>query len=110
MANYYVETDNNTRVQAQTSDYEVIKTLKRVLANGQVPQRLQEGAKRLLALQKHSQIKRLILLGSTGAAWKRLLDVDVWTGRPKSSLLLALAASVPHGLLLRIRNLRTISR
>jgi len=110
LANYFVETDNNTRVQAQTSDYEVIKTLARALNEGQVPQPQQRAARKLLALQKHAQIKRLILLGRNGAAWTRLLDRDIWASRPQGSFFLVLAASAPQGVLRRIRQLRTAAR
>lgn len=110
LANYFVETESNTRIQAQTADYEIIKTLRRLLAEGRVPRHLQPGAERLLALQKHSQIKRLILLGRTGAAWKRLLDRDVWVRRPQASLMLALAASLPHAVFVGLRHKAAIRR
>lgn len=110
LANYFVETENNTRAQAQVCDYEVIKTLKYVLANGQVPQPWCRGLQKLLALQKHSQIKRLILLGETNAAWRRLLDADVWMARPLSSLALAVAASLPLRIFARLRRLVAFGR
>jgi glycosyltransferase involved in cell wall biosynthesis len=110
LANYYVETELNTRGQAQTADYEVTKTLRRLLAKDQIPQHLRLGAKRLLALQKHSQIKRLILLREAGAAWKRLLDWDVWVQRPQASLTLALAASVPHLVFVLLRRMTALGR
>ena len=110
LANYFVETESNTRVQAQTADYEIIRTLQRLLAEGRVPRHLQPGAQRLLALQKHSQIKRLILLGKTGAAWKRLLDRDVWVRRPRASLMLALAASLPHAVFVGLHHMRALGR
>ncbi len=110
LANYFVEIENNTRVQAQTADYEVIRTLKRVLAAGQVSQPRRSGLENLLALQKHAQIKRLILLGDIHAAWRRLLDADVWKARPLSSLLLAVAASLPRGTFVWLRRLAAYGR
>jgi glycosyltransferase involved in cell wall biosynthesis len=110
LANYFVETDDNTRMQAQTSDFQVITTLRRALDGGEVPQNLQNSAERLLALQKQAQIKRLILLGKSRSTWNRLVDRDIWTRRPLTTLLLVLAASMPHGLFLRIRNVKLLRR
>ena len=110
LANYFVETESNTRVQAQTADYEIIKTLRRLLAESRVPRHLRPGAERLLALQKHSQIKRLILLGRAGAAWRRLLEKDVWVQRPLATLMLALAASLPHAFFVGLRHMRALGR
>jgi glycosyltransferase involved in cell wall biosynthesis len=110
LANYFVEIDNNTRIQAQTSNYEVIQTLENALATDKVPKRLQRGAQRLLALQKNAQIKRLIILGKKYAAWKRLWDSDVWTSRPRESFSLALAASLPRNVFVRLYKLKAMNR
>lgn len=101
LADYHVEVLDNTRTIPQTSTYEVTRTLQRALSNGSIPKHLRTGASGMLALQKNSQSKRLILLGLRSAALRRLLDIDPWLFRPKETMLLLMAALSPRALFLR---------
>ena len=110
LADYYVETADNTRTDPQTSPYEVIGTLEKLLASEKMPSHLRGSARKLLAMQKNTQIKRLILLGKTRAALRGFLTTVTWMLRPTETAVLLLAALMPQALFRRAYARKTSTR
>lgn len=106
LANYYVETAGNTRATYETEDYEVITTLSQMMSKGVIRKSQIASASRLLIYHKISQIKRLILVGKGGMAFRRLLDCGVWLNKPVLALTLTLLCAMPMTALTAVRRLK----
>lgn len=111
LARYHVEVTGNTRTVAQREEFEVVKTLKRVLKVGQVPQSQRGSAKALLGLQKLMLVRRQVLLRQRGLALRGLADVALWRTVPLQSAIALVAALVPEwGVRLALRLKRRLAR
>ena len=96
LARYHVEVTGNTRTVVQREEFEVVKTLKRVLDAGQVPPSQRRSAKALLGLQMLMLLKRQVLLRQQRLALQGLTNPVLWRTVPLHSAVTLVAALVPE--------------
>lgn len=110
LARYHVDAPGNTRTIAQLEQFEVIRTLERVLKLGEVPAEQLPGAESLLRLQKLMQIRRHVLLGQRAPALRGLTDHDLWLGAAAPSFVALIAALTPASWVQTARRIKGLAK
>lgn len=105
---YYLETPNNTRSVIDKRDFQVSQTLQEKLTTREIPERLIESVKKLVAFQQLSLIKRALITGNNLFAMKKLLDKRLFKYFPVRAVGHLIFAFIPHSLFILV--LSTIKR
>ncbi len=74
LVNYYFQSPGNTRGGFQTTDYQVSLSLQQALKENRVKPEMIAGAKRLIAFQQLSLIKRAVLTGHKSFALRKSME------------------------------------
>lgn len=102
LANYYLALAGSTHSQFQTDEFEVAKTLRNALANGNVKPQYVAGVKKMITFQKLILVKRALLTGNKTFALSKL-DGDILKHYPKDAVISLISVFLPMSFINRFR-------